>query len=158
MKRVSVVVVACAAFLIGCGLDEQTPGSAGRPDDAAIQADRQQDREIGLNLQRYMVRNCFPPGAKPVVPKKYRGRDFPPGYKSLLRGGIALCDSVVSITVNDSRVTLRSGLENDAEGREAGKAFCNLVRGSDVADFTPGHKLQDKEGETIRVCAGRTQP
>ncbi|MGK2932295.1 MAG: hypothetical protein ACSLFD_05945 [Solirubrobacterales bacterium] len=51
--------------------------------------------------------------------------------------------------------SLRSGLENDPEGRGAGGAFCDLVQGSDVADFTPGHELQDKDGETVKVCPTR---
>lgn len=49
-------------------------------------------------------------------------------------------------------MTLRSGLEDNAEGRAAGKAFCNLVAGSDVADSTSGHELLDEEGDAIEVC------
>jgi len=66
-----------------------------------------------------------------------------------------LCASIATIEVQDTRVTIHSGLENDAEGRAAGEAFCNLIQGSDVADFTPGHELQGKEGETIKVCPAR---
>jgi hypothetical protein len=65
---------------------------------------------------------------------------------------IFLCYSIATITVEDSRVTIRSGLENDAVGRAAGEDFCLLMYSSDVADPTPGHELQGKNGEAIEVC------
>lgn len=103
-----------------------------------------------------MIRGCFPPGAKlAAVMKKFRGKKVPPGFKEDLRGYIALCDSVISISVDDARVTLRSGLEDDDLGRSAGNAYCDVVQGSDVADFTTGHELEDSKGGTIKVCPAR---
>jgi len=40
-------------------------------------------------------------------------------------------------------------------GHAAGEGFCDLIQGSDVADYTSGHELQDREGETIKVCPAR---
>jgi hypothetical protein len=148
------LVLVLAAFVVGCGSTEPSPGSTGRPDDAAIHATSRQDRQLALHLQDYLVRLCPPAGAKlsDYDLRKYRKSPYFHVYVQLAEGEIALCGSVSTIEVNDSRVTLRSGLEDDAEGRAAGEAFCNLVRGSDVADRTPGHELQDSQGRTIKVC------
>ncbi len=88
--------------------------------------------------------------------QEYQYPRYYPQYRRLALGTIAVCGSVAAIAVEDSRVTIRSGLENDAEGRAGGEAFCNLIQGSDVADFTPGHELQGKEGEAIKVCPARS--
>lgn len=140
----------------GCGSDEQTVGPAPRPAGAEIKASGDEDAQIGAEVKRYLVRNCPPPGAKPTVLKEYRNSRYFSDIKRLDLGTIAFCESISTIEVKDSRVTVRSGLQDDAEGRAAGEAFCLLIQGSDVADFTPGHELQDSEGGTIKACPART--
>ena len=49
-------------------------------------------------------------------------------------------------------VTIQSDLANDAEAKQAGQAFCQLIRASDVADTTKGHELLGESGESIRKC------
>jgi len=99
---------------------------------------------------------CPPPGTKPTVPKKYRGTPYYAGLKESIATTFALCENIATIEVEDSRMTVRTGLKNDARGRAAAEEFCDLVQSSDVADFTPGHELQDLVGETIKVCRART--
>jgi hypothetical protein len=111
---------------------------------------------MALDVQRYFVFNCPRPGQK--IPRKVRDSPYFPQVERLYRGTAAVCASITTIAVDDGRVTIRSGLKNNAEGRAAGEGFCNLIQGSDVADFTPGHKLQDRDGETITVCPARTLP
>lgn len=146
------IVIALAAFSIGCGSDAPTVGPAGPPARAEIQADQSEDQKIGRELQDYLVRYCPPPNAKLAARLEHADpRSFSPKELAAL-GPISLCYSIATITVEDSRVTIRSGLENDTRGRMAGWAFCLLMYSSDVADLTPGHELQDKEGKTIKVC------
>ena len=140
-------------FGTGCGSDEPTPGPTAA---AEIQASGDQDRQIGLDLQHYLLINCPQPGQKARIPKELRDSPYFPHWQRWYRAASALCASIATIAVEDSRVTIRSGLEIDPEGRAAGEAFCNLIQGSDVADFVPGHELQDKDGVTITVCPART--
>ena len=154
VKHWSAIAVVLAALIAGCGSTEPVPGPAGRPKDAVIDATGDQDRQIGLDLQHYLVRLCPPSGMKlrDSELKKYRRSPYFHLYVQLAKGEIALCDSISSIAVDGSRVTIHSGLEDNAIGHAAGLAFCNLVAGSDVADSTSGHELLDKEGDTIEVC------
>ncbi|MGH2939039.1 MAG: hypothetical protein ACRDPE_13075 [Solirubrobacterales bacterium] len=62
-----------------------------------------------------------------------------------------MCSATSSIEVEDTRVTIRADIEPE-QAKAAGKAFCLLIWGSDVADETPGHELQDLEGKTIKRC------
>jgi hypothetical protein len=148
-----VILIAFCAFGAGCGSSEPTPGpTAG----AEIQADDAQDRQIGLDLKHYLLVNCPQPGQKTRIPKKLRNSPYFPQWQRWYRGASALCASIAVISVENSRVVIRSGLEDDAKGRAAGDAFCDLIQGSDVADFTPGHELQGRNGETITVCPARS--
>jgi len=147
------LLAVCAA---GCGSGEPEPGPAGRPAGAEIEADKAEDRQIGLDVKRYFIRNCPAPDAEPEFSKEERESRFFPEVKRISLGTIALCDSISTIAVDDTRVTVVSGLEDDAEGRAAGEAFCLLIQGSDVADFTPGHELQDIQRETVTVCPARS--
>jgi hypothetical protein len=142
----------------GCGGGEETtPSPARSPAAVEVQADGDEDSRIGADLQQYMVRMCPPPGTTPAaILKKYRDTPYYQQLKQGLRVDLALCKSVATIEVEDSRITVRTGLKNDPRGRAAGERFCELVRGSDVADFTEGHELQTLEGETITVCPART--
>ncbi len=47
---------------------------------------------------------------------------------------------------------MASGLDPGDDLESAGYSVCNLVRGSDVADFTPDHELLDSSGESIANC------
>jgi hypothetical protein len=147
-----IAVALLAVCAIGCGSGEIMPGPAGRPAGAEIEADQAEERQIGLHLKRYLIHNCPSPNEKPKFPKEDRESRFFPEIKRISLGTIALCDSISTIAVDGTRVTIVSGLEDDAEGRAAGEAFCLMVQGSDVADFTPGHELQTLEGGTIKVC------
>jgi hypothetical protein len=141
----------------GCGGSEgSTPPSPEPPAGAAIEAGGDEDHQIGAELKHYLVRNCPAPRTKPTVPKEYRNSRYSSEIKRITVGTIAFCESITTIEVEDSRVTVRTDLKDDASGRAGGDGFCLLVQGSDVADFTPGHELQDAEGKTIKVCPARS--
>lgn len=141
------IAVALTAFGAGCGSDEPATGSSGPPAKAEIRASEGRDRQIGLELQDYLANYCQPANSKLA---NHLARADPQKLDALTP--IRLCFNIATITVEDSRVTVRSGLKNDAEKREAGETFCSLMYASDVADSTPKHELQDKNGETIKVC------
>ncbi|HEU4738200.1 MAG TPA: hypothetical protein VFS54_03850 [Solirubrobacterales bacterium] len=142
---------------VGCG-DSEGPRStsAGPPAGAEVRASDDEDIQIGADLKRYLIRNCPAPGTKPSVPKEYRNSRYFSEIRRLNIGTIAFCESIATIEVDDGRVMVRTDLKENARGRAAGEGFCLLVQGSDVADFTPGHELQDIKGETIKVCEART--
>jgi hypothetical protein len=152
----AIPVAAVLAVSVGCGGSEDPPPSPGPAVDAEIRASGDEDSQIGAGMKQYIVRNCPPPGTKPAIPKKYRGTPYYPGLKQTFVATVALCESIATIEVEDSRMTVRTDLKDDARGRAAAERFCELVQAADVADFTPGHELQDFEGETIKVCPART--
>jgi hypothetical protein len=141
--------------LVGCGGGSGSTDASGEvadsPAGAAIEAGSPAERKIGTEVQKYLERNCALPGAIEEVPGKYRDD---PTYAAMLRdveGMEAMCGHIAAIEVDGTRVTIRS--EIPADGRRwAGVAFCNIIRGSDVADDTPGHELQNVDGSTIASC------
>lgn len=151
-RRASAVLTPLAVLcllLSGCGSDDPQPGPTA---DAQIEAGSNEDRQIGLDLQDYLLRNCPQPGETARIPRRLREDPAFPRWHRWYVAAKSLCGSIASIEVDDSRVTVHSGLADDAAGRAAGAALCNLIQGSDVADFTPGHELQGADGETITVC------
>jgi hypothetical protein len=142
----------------GCGGSEKstTSSSFGPPAGAEIRASGDEDHQIGLDLKQHLIYNCPAPGAKPTVPEEYQDSPYFSEIQRISVGTIAFCESIATIEVEDSRVTVRTDLKDDARGRAAGEGFCLLVQSSDVADFTPGHELQDAEGKTIKVCPARS--
>lgn len=152
----AIAIALFAVCAVGCGSNETEPGPAGRPAGAEIEADQTEDRQIGLEVKRYFIRNCPAPDAKPEFSKEERESRFFPEVKRISLGTIALCGSISTIAVDHTRVTVVSGLEDNAGGRAAGQAFCLLIQGSDVADFTPGHELQGIDRGTITVCPARS--
>jgi hypothetical protein len=151
-------VALLAVCAVGCGSGETkpAPGPAGRPAGAEIEASQAADKRIGLEVKSYLIRNCPKPDTKAEFSSEERESRFFPEVKRISLGTIALCNSISTITVDDTRVTIVSGLSDDAAGRAAGEAFCLLIQGSDVADFTSGHELQDIQRETITVCSARS--
>jgi hypothetical protein len=150
-------LIACLAMLVvvgaGCGSGDSTPTVASSPAGAKIEGETDSEREEAAEVQEYFGRNCAPPGAIEEVPEKERQI---PAYANALRGMEAMCGKIISIKVEGERVIVRSDIDQQ-QGKVAGPAFCDLIQGSDVADFTPGHELQASDGSTIKVCPARTE-
>jgi hypothetical protein len=51
--------------------------------------------------------------------------------------------------------TVRTTLRRTRAGRAAAGQICDLIQGSDLADFTPGHTIRGRESRRIRVCPER---
>jgi hypothetical protein len=157
-RRLAIPLVLALVVAAGCGDGEETtPSPARSPAAVKVQAGGDEDGRIGAGLKQYIVRMCPPPGTtSAAILEKYRGTPYYPELKRSLATTVAFCESIATIEVEDSRMTVRAGLKTDPRGRAVGEWFCDLVQGSDVADFTPGHELQTLEGETITVCPART--
>ena len=67
-------------------------------------------------------------------------------------------DEIESITAAGGVVTVETTLDLDEpQGRKAAAEICDLIQGSDVADFTPGHTVRGGDGERV-TCRGRGDP
>jgi hypothetical protein len=150
--RVMLSFAAVAILLAGCGGGSDPTGeTADSPAGAAIEAGSSAEREEAVDVQKYLERNCAPPGTIDKVPEEELDGPSSGALVRNLEGMEAMCGQIAAITVEGTRVTIRSEIEPGVR-RGAGEAFCNLIRGSDVADETPGHELQNIDGSTIAVC------
>jgi hypothetical protein len=61
------------------------------------------------------------------------------------------------IAVTDGVVTIDTTLDLDEpQDRKTADEICNLIQGSDVADFTPGHTVRGAHGEQV-TCPHREE-
>ena len=58
---------------------------------------------------------------------------------------------------DDGVFTVHTTLRRTRRGRVAAGQICNLIQGSDLADFTPGHTVRGQEGRRIAVCPERRE-
>ena len=55
----------------------------------------------------------------------------------------------------DGVFTVHTTLLRRHRGRAAAEQICDLIQGSDLADFTPGHSVRGQEDRQIAVCPPR---
>jgi hypothetical protein len=119
--------------LVSCGEEQATPTpqSAFEPPSVPIaESPSGADKAIAVDVQRYFRRNAAPA----------------PWYDKLEL--IAVTDGVVRI---DTTLDL-----DEPQGRKAADEICNLIQGSDVADFTPGHTVRGGQGDRV-TCPHREE-
>jgi hypothetical protein len=153
VRRTSLLLIFLVLALVGAGCGSSDPDSAtgGLPDEAELEGETSAELKIASEVQRYFKRNCATPGAIDKVPDKYlNDPKYAPDIRNL-EADEDMCGHMASIEVEGTRVTIRADIE-PAQAKAAGEAFCLLIWGSDVADETPRHELQDVEGKTIKSC------
>jgi hypothetical protein len=152
VRRASLALILTALALLGagCGGGSDT-ATGGLPDEAELEGETPAEQKIAAEVRHYFQRNCGTPGTMDHVPAKYLDDPKYAPYVRLLEADEDMCGQMASIEVDGTRVTIRADVEAD-QREEAGKAFCLLIWGSDVADDTPGHELQDLDGKTIKRC------
>jgi hypothetical protein len=64
--------------------------------------------------------------------------------------------NIESIRVERGVITVQTGLELGGVNRPAGGEICGLIHGSDEADFTPGHAIEDADGVSV-PCPPRSE-
>jgi hypothetical protein len=121
--------------LVSCGEEAATPTNrpqtASEPPSVPIaESPSGADKAIAVDVQRYFRRNAA----------------AAPWYSEIEL--IAVTDGVVRI---DTTLDL-----DEPQGRKAADEICNLIQGSDVADFTPGHTVRGAHGEQV-TCPHREE-
>jgi len=164
-RRGVLIALLSVLALAGCGSDSPSvpTGPAGPAAKAPISGSSSADMKIARELRSYMARNCPASATKlsePQIPARLRSA---PGYQRLraqylavAHGTVTLCRSVKGIGVDGKVITLATGLDSGATGRAGADAACTLIQGSDVADFTAGHTILDRDGNTIETCRTRS--
>lgn len=153
MRRASLLLILAALALLGtgCGSGGSDTATGGLPDEAELEGETPEELQIAADVRHYFERNCGKPGTIDQVPDRYLDNPRYAPYIRHLEAAEDMCGHMDSIEVEGTRVTIRADIE-PGRRKEAGKAFCLLIWGSDVADETPGHELQDPEGKTIERC------
>ncbi len=159
MKRWTGILACCLFLVAGCGgEDENKSAEVGSLAGIAIVAGKAGDRDIAIDLRKYMVRNC--PGPDYELPENLKdryaenhGQEALEAIEKQLEALERYCAGARSIEVKNRRIVVRSDLKSDDSA--AGEAFCSLVQGSDVADPTPFHTLLDETGQSMKVCGTR---
>jgi hypothetical protein len=113
--------------LVSCGEEKATPTNRSVP---IAESPSGADKEMAVDVQRYFRRNAA----------------AAPWYSEIEL--IAVTDGVVTI---DTTLDL-----DEPQGRKAADEICNLIQGSDVADFTPGHTVRGDHGEQV-TCPHREE-
>jgi hypothetical protein len=110
--------------------------ASGGGDIAAVQfevfipvvGERAKDRRIGRRLRRYLLRNA---GNEPWL------------------------EQVTGILVDRGVIAVSTELRPNRRGKRIARVICDLIQGSDVADFTPGHTVFGRDDVGLRVCRAR---
>jgi hypothetical protein len=113
--------------LVSCGEEKATPTNRSVP---IAESPSGADKAMAVDVQRYFRRNAA----------------AAPWYTEIEL--IAVTDGVVTI---DTTLDL-----DEPQGRETADEICNLIQGSDVADFTPGHTVRGDHGEQV-TCPHREE-
>ena len=127
--RLATLAVACAAALLagGCTLDgDTTPPERQEPRPAAS-GTSPKDRAMAQRVVRYLDRNA-------------KGW---PWYRR-----------VEQVSVENGVVTIETTVDLE-QNEDAGPLACSFIQGSDEADFTPGHRIEGRNG-TAFECPSRT--
>jgi hypothetical protein len=93
-----------------------------------VYGDTPEDRKIGRDLRAYLWRNV---GQAPWM-RKIRG-----------------------LVVQRGVISVATELLRNRHGKRVAREICNLIQGSDVADFTPGHTVFGHDDVRLRRCRAR---
>ena len=116
-----------AALRIGAGTPCRIRFSVHR---VSIRGETRDDEDLARELRRYFERNA---------------------------GSARWYHSLRTFEADDGVFTIHTALRRNQRGRAAADQICNLIQGSDLADFTPGHSVRGREGERIAVCPRRRE-
>lgn len=120
--------VASIAFS-ACGNDGSRDTSGERVEIVGTSA---QDERIANDFYRYLQRGC---GSKRVKP----------------------CGNFERIEARNGVLTITTDLGPSAADRQLAREICDVIQGSDVADFTEGHSVNGPNSLRLATCPRRTQ-
>jgi hypothetical protein len=119
-----------ALAVAGCGDDpESEPLAPERVESGSIEANglSQEDAAMARSVAGYLRRNA---------------------------SGAPFYDAIERVTVRDGVITIETTLRLDGRREGDARALCDLIQGSDEADFTPGHTVTGR-GPKV-TCRHRT--
>jgi hypothetical protein len=123
----------------------------GRPGEIEIQGASAADRQIAADLRTYVVHNCG--FGKPR--NERRTPKLAPNIARIVNEAQRVCDSYRQFAVTKGVITAKTTLGNEDKGLGT-RIVCDTIQGADVADFTPGHKVVDQDGDLLAACPTRT--
>jgi hypothetical protein len=160
--RLAAVAAALAVVLAGCGKggEDEERGTL-----IEVTATSGRDREIGTELHSYLEDGCQRIGSleewragivlseEPRVLRRYLAHRYG-GVDRAFESFRSMCESYRAIRVEDGVITVETALRGGL-ARVRGSDLCNLIQGSDVADFTPGHRVLGDDGSQLAECPAR---
>jgi hypothetical protein len=161
--RLAVVATALAVVLAGC--DGGGEEDAGRID---VSGGSAKDEQIGADLRAYVERGCGRVSSLDEWRAMIARAEEPPprvlrGYFVRRYGGVdrafesfrITCRSYRAIVVEGGVITVETALRGYLARVRAGDV-CNTIQGSDVADFTRGHRVLGEDGSELAECPARS--
>lgn len=146
--RIGSLILAAVMLLAGCGESDESKPVPGTEGAITIVAVDSGDRKIAQDFTEYLMRGCVE-----EVPERVQHRlEDRPKVLRLAEASLDVCRGISEVEVDSSRIEATIELGEGVDRGNLGEAFCSFVRGSDVADFTPGHRLLDSNGEMIVNC------
>jgi hypothetical protein len=153
------VIVIGALLLASCGGGgggDGTDGSGG----IEVSGSSDSDLKIATDLRDYLDRNLRPShGAAAGIKELCSGaqRGLREAQCEQVEQLAPVYASVRKIDVDDQVITIDTGLQPDASGKEGAAILCEEIQGADVADFTPGHEVLDESSSVLLTCPTRAQ-
>ncbi|HEX2125871.1 MAG TPA: hypothetical protein VHF45_04850 [Thermoleophilaceae bacterium] len=129
--RIAAAAALALALAAGCGEDpESDPLAPERPPERAPEANglSQDDAAMARTVATYFERNAT---------------------------GTAFYDEIERVSVREGVITVETTLRLSGRLEGAARDICDLIQGSDEADFTPGHSVTGR-GPKV-VCPHRTE-
>jgi hypothetical protein len=143
------------AALPGCGGGSGGESTSQGKVDVVFSGD--QDRKIGADLRTYLGRNIPTPSELQQVTQACAVTQTNAGRRGceMIRQGLDAVAKLTVIEVKDGVITLHTDLQGDDTGHAEARFLCDLIQGSDVADFTPGHTVRGRDDQELLTCPAR---
>jgi hypothetical protein len=163
VRRLTLLAAALAVAVVACGGDGEERGAG-----IELSGDSSRDEEIARDLRIYIERGCRrlssleewrasiaraeeppPPVLRTYLARRYGGVDR--AFESFS----GICQSYRAIRVGDGVITVETELQGN-RAKLLASDVCDTIQGSDVADFTRGHRVLGEDGSELAKCPARS--
>ena len=164
--RPAAAALLAALALAACGGEDGEPAPE-RPARIATEGSTTADERIAADLVRYVGRGCRAAGSF---------QEFSRGIARAEEGAAALlefavrrygslraafdaavrrCEAIRRVRVDRGAITVETSLGGEPLDDVIAVDTCDLIQASDVADFTPGHRVLGADGRVLATCLPR---